>query len=130
MASGESLRRYLSTKKRIIFGEQYVFRPLFFPPFPTPLLNKFSDYISTSTYWYQYSNQPLRDSILEFASKLEYNEDLKNGGIKTDFHKNEPRLLLIAANISNSETEAFDSYDENGNTIKGRTCFGKCCNTT
>jgi predicted acylesterase/phospholipase RssA len=106
IASGESFRRYLSTKKRIVFGEPYVFSPLFFPPFPTPLPNKFLDYFSPSAHWYQYSNQPLKNSILEFASKLEF------GGIKTDFkNKNEPRLLLIAADINTSETQAFDSYN-------------------
>jgi NTE family protein len=67
--SGESLRRYYSTKKRIVFGEPHVFSPLFLPPFPTPLLNKFFDYFP-SAWWYQYSNQPLKEFILEFASKL------------------------------------------------------------
>ena len=43
-ASGESLRRYYSTKKRIVNGEPDVFTPLFHPPFPTLLFNKFFDY--------------------------------------------------------------------------------------
>ena len=69
--SGESLRRYYSTKKRIVFGEPHVFSPLFFSPFPTPLFNKFFDYFP-STWWYQYSNQPLKEFILEFAPKLQF----------------------------------------------------------
>ena len=68
--SGESLRRYYSTKKRIVNGEPYVFSPLFYPPFPTPLFNKFFDY-SPSAWWYQYSNQPLKEDLLDFAPKLE-----------------------------------------------------------
>ena len=39
--SGESLLRYYSTKKRIVIGEPYVFEPLFYPPFPTIIFNKF-----------------------------------------------------------------------------------------
>ena len=69
--SGESLRRYYSTKKRIVFGEPHVFGPLFFPPFPTPLFNKFFDYFP-SAWWYQYSSQPLKEFILEFASNLQF----------------------------------------------------------
>ena len=68
--SGESLRRYYSTKKMIVEGEPHVFNPLFFPPFPTLLFNKFFDY-SPSAWWYQYSNQPLKEFILGFAPKLE-----------------------------------------------------------
>ena len=66
IVSGESLRRYYSTKKRIVNGEPYVFTPLFYPPFPTLLINKFFDY-SSSAWWYQYSNQPLKEVILDFA---------------------------------------------------------------
>jgi hypothetical protein len=68
--SWESLRRYYSTKKRIVNGEPYVFSLLFYPPFPTPLFNKFFDY-SPSAWWYQYSNQPLKEDLLDFAPKLE-----------------------------------------------------------
>jgi NTE family protein len=111
--SGESLRRYYSTKKRIVFGEPHVFSPLFFSPFPTPLFNKFFDYFP-STWWYQYSNQPLKEFILEFAPKLQFYED---GGIKTDIDQSEPRLLLVAANIKTAQPETFDSYSENDITI-------------
>ena len=73
IASGESVRRYYSTKKMIVQGEPHVFNPLFIPPFPTPLFNKFFDY-SPFAWWYQYSNQPLKEFILHFAPRLE------NGG--------------------------------------------------
>jgi NTE family protein len=100
--SGESLRRYYSTKERIVSGEPHVFSPLFFPPFPTPLFNKFFDY-SSSAGWYQYSNQPLKEFILNFAPKLEYDYYCKEGGITTDIGLNEPRCLLVAANIENAK---------------------------
>jgi NTE family protein len=103
LPSGEAFRRYLSTRRSLAFGEQYVFSPLFFPPFPTPLFNKFFDYTPLAS-WHQYSNNPLRSSIEKFAKKL------SNGQIiKTE--KNEPRLLLVSVNIENAATTTFDSYD-------------------
>lgn len=115
--SGESLRRYYSTKKRIVSGEHHVFNPLFFPPFPTPLFNKFFDY-SPSAWWYQYSNQPLKEFILDFAPKLKYDDYYNEGGITTDIRFNEPRFLLVAANIENAKPVTFDSYDKSGITIE------------
>ena len=115
-ASGESLRRYYSTKKRIVNGEPDVFTPLFHPPFPTLLFNKFFDY-SPSAWWYQYSNQPLKEVILKSASKLKYDYHHKDGGIRTNIDKNEPRFLLVAANIKTAKPETFDSYDTTNITI-------------
>jgi predicted acylesterase/phospholipase RssA len=117
IVSGESLRRYYSTKKRIVNGEPYVFTPLFYPPFPTLPFNKFFDFSPLSAWWYQYSNQPLKEIILDFAPKLEEYEDNDNnkekrGGIRTSIEKNEPRFLLIAANIKTAKPETFDSYDD------------------
>jgi len=116
IVSGESLRRYYSTKKMIVEGERHVFNPLFFPPFPTPLFNKFFDY-SPSAWWYQYSNKPLKEFILDLAPRLEDDGYHKGKGITTDIHKNEPRLLLIATNIKKAEPEAFDSYHRSDITI-------------
>jgi NTE family protein len=113
--SGESLRRYYSTKKRIVFGEPHVFSPLFFPPFPTPLFNKFFDYFP-SAWWYQYGSQPLKEFILEFAPILQF-DHYEGGGIKTDIDHREPRLLLVAANIKTAQPETFDSYGKNDITI-------------
>jgi NTE family protein len=115
--SGESLRRYYSTKKRIVFGEPRVFDPLFFPPLPTPLFNKFFDY-SSSAWWYQYSSQPLKKFILDFAPRLKNNDySKKKGGIRTNIEYSEPRFLLVAANIKNAKPVTFDSYDKKGITI-------------
>src|SRR5215218_321970 len=117
LVSGESLRRYYSTKKRIVKGEPYVFDPLFIPPFPTLWFNKFFDFSPNSAWWYQYSNLPLKESILDFAPKLEYDDYYKKGGIKTSVEYNEPRVLLVAANIQTAKPETFDSYDEKGVSI-------------
>ena len=107
LPSGEAFRRYLSTRRSLAFGEQYVFSPQFLFPFATPIFNKFFDYTPLAS-WHQYSNNPLRSSIEKFAGKL------RNGQIiKTDFNQNEPRLLLVSVDIKNAETKTFDSYDKN-----------------
>ena len=114
IASGESVRRYYSTKKMIVQGESHVFNPLFNPPFPTPLFNKFFDY-SPSAWWYQYSSQPLKEFILDFAPILENGGFHKEGDVRTnekekEEKEKEPRFLLVAANIETAEPETFDSY--------------------
>ena len=114
IASGESVRRYYSTKKMIVQGESHVFNPLFNPPFPTPLFNKFFDY-SPSAWWYQYSSQPLKEFILHFAPILENGGFHKEGDVRTnkkekEEKEKEPRFLLVAANIETAEPETFDSY--------------------
>jgi NTE family protein len=113
--SGESMRRYQFTRTSITFGEPYIFHPLFIPPFPTPIYNKFFDYIYPTTKWYQYSNQPLARSIISFADKLVYDKTSRKGGIKTYYEKGEPRLLLIAADVETATTGVFDSYNYNNN---------------
>ncbi len=112
LPSGESMRRYLFTRMSITFGEPYVFSPLFIPPLPTPLYNKFFDYVYPTAHWYQYSNQPLAKSVISFANKLIYNKTTKEGGIRTYYEKGEPRLLLIAAEIETAKTAVFDSYND------------------
>jgi len=116
IATGESFRRYYSTKNRILYGEPSVFYPLFFPPLATPLFNKFFDYFFPSAFWYQYSNKPLKDSILEDAKKIiEYNLEIDderqkdNSEIDKEREK-DPRLLLIAVDIKDAKTKTFDSY--------------------
>ena len=112
LPSGESMRRYFSTRMSIAFGEPYVFHPLFISPFSTPLYNKFFDYVYPTARWYQYSNQPLANSVISFANKLIYNKTTKEGGIRTYYEKGEPRLLLVAAEIETGKTAVFDSYND------------------
>jgi len=76
IASGESARRYFSTKEFILKGVPNVFVP------KAPLLdNRFLDPSNT---WYIYDNRPLKESLEKFA-KFPISTSLENG---------EPRLLL------------------------------------
>jgi hypothetical protein len=90
-------------------GEKQIFRPEFIYPFPTPIWNKFFDFISPTASWFQYSNLPLRNSISGSVSML---KDDDRNGINTQYSKNEPRLLLVAVDISAGDTRTFDSYNE------------------
>jgi predicted acylesterase/phospholipase RssA len=59
---------------------------------------------------------------LDFAPKLEeYNRYHKEKegirGIRTSIEQNEPRFLLVAANVQTAKPETFDSYDTNNITI-------------
>ena len=110
LPSEESFRKYYHTQMALASGEKHIFRPEFIYPFPTPVWNKFFDYISPTALWFQYSNLPLRNSIADSASMLNDNE---TNGIKTQYSEKEPRLLLIAVDIREGETRTFDSYNEN-----------------
>ncbi|MFZ0649242.1 MAG: patatin-like phospholipase family protein, partial [Nitrososphaeraceae archaeon] len=81
IASGESARRYFSTKEFILKGVPNVFLP------KTPLLdNRFFDPSNT---WYIYDNRPLKESLEKFAKFP----------ISTNFENDEPRLLLVAVDV-------------------------------
>jgi NTE family protein len=110
LPSEESFRKYYHTQMALASGEKQIFRPEFIYPFPTPLWNKFFDYISPTAMWFQYSNLPLRNSITNSASML---KDNGRNGIETQYSEKEPRLLLVAVDIGTGETRTFDSYNEN-----------------
>jgi NTE family protein len=110
LPSEESFRKYYHTQMALASGEKQIFRPEFIYPFPTPLWNKFFDYISPTAMWFQYSNLPLRNSIADSVSML---KDNGRSGIETQYSEKEPRLLLVAVDISTGETRTFDSYNEN-----------------
>lgn len=112
LPSEESFRNYYHTQNALAYGEKYIFRPLFLYPFSTPGSNKFFDYISPTAKWFQYTNLPLRNSILKSANLLK--DDNNNGkGIRTVYEEKEPRLLLIAVDIREAKSRTFDSYNEN-----------------
>ena len=94
IASGESARRYFSTKEFIVKGVPNVFVP------KTPLMdNRFFDPLNT---WYIYDNTPLKESLEKFAKFP----------ISTNFEKGEPRLLLVAADVQEGSPVIFDSYEK------------------
>ena len=108
IASGESARRYFTSKEFILKGVPNVFVP------KTPLLdNRFFDPSNT---WYIYDNKPLKESLEKFAKFP----------ISTGFENNEPRLLLVAVDVQEATPVVFDSYEKEDGTRKseyGR--FGK-----
>jgi NTE family protein len=94
VASGESARRYFSTKEFILKGVPNVFVP------KMPLLdNKFLDPSNT---WYIYDNRPLKESLEKFAKFP----------ISTSFENDEPRLLLVAVDVQELIPVVFDSYEK------------------
>ncbi|MGB8024679.1 MAG: patatin-like phospholipase family protein [Nitrososphaeraceae archaeon] len=100
IASGESARRYISTKEFIWKGVPNVFVP------KTPLLdNRFFDPSNT---WYIYDNKPLKESLEKFAKFP----------ISTSFENGEPRLLLVAVDVQEATPVVFDSYEKEDGTRK------------
>ena len=112
IASGESARRYFSTKEFVLKGVPKVFVP------KMPLLdNRFFDPSNT---WYNYDNRPLKESLEKFAKFP----------ISTSFENDEPRLLLVAVDVQDLTPVVFDSYEKEDGTRKseygryGRVKFG------
>ena len=100
IASGESARRYISTKEFLLKGVPNVFVP------KTPLLDsRFFDPLNT---WYIYDNKPLKESLEKFAKFP----------ISTSFEKGEPRLLLVAVDVQEAIPVVFDSYEKDDGTRK------------
>ena len=86
IASGESARRYFSTKEFIFNGVPKVFVP------KRPVVdNRFFDPLNT---WYIYDNKPLKESLEKFAKFP----------ISTSFENGEPKVLLVAADIQEATT--------------------------
>ena len=100
IASGESARRYYSTKEFILKGVPNVFTPKI-----PKLDNRFFDPSNT---WYVYDNEPLKQSLEKFAKFP----------ISTSFENNEPRLLLVAVDIQEGVPVVFDSYEKEDGTRK------------
>jgi hypothetical protein len=112
IASGESARRYFSTKEFILKGVPNVFVP------KMPLLDH--RFFDPSNTWYIYDNRPLKESLEKFAKFP----------ISTSFENNEPRLLLVAVDVQELTPVVFDSYEKEDGTRKseygryGRMKFG------
>ena len=100
VASGESARRYFSTKEFILKGVPKVFVP------KTPVFdNRFFDPSNT---WYIYDNRPLKESLEKFAKFP----------ISTSYENEEPRLLLVAVDVQDLTPVVFDSYEKEDGTRK------------
>jgi predicted acylesterase/phospholipase RssA len=100
VATGESARRYYSTKRFILQGV-----PNVFSPYKTLEDRRFFDPSNT---WYLYSNEPLKKSLEKFAKFP----------IATNYQEKEPRLLLVAVDVLEGATVVFDSYEKPDGTRK------------
>ena len=100
VATGETARRYYSSKEFAITGAPRVFSP------PRPELdNKFFDPLNA---WYRYDNQPLKKSLEKFTKFP----------IATSREANQPRLLLVTVDVMESLPVVFDSYAKEDGTRK------------
>jgi NTE family protein len=100
VATGESARRYYSTKRFMFEGVPKVFSH------PKALGDKrFFDPVNT---WYLFSNEPLKKSLEKFAKFP----------IATSYEENEPRLLLVSIDVQDGTAVVFDSYEKEDGTRK------------
>lgn len=93
IATGEAARRYYSAKQFAISGVPHAFSPLT----PTPD-NRFFDFMNNT--WYRFSNKPLRESLERFA----------RFPIASSHEDNQPRLILVTADVAKGIPVTFDSY--------------------
>ena len=100
VASGESARRYFSTKQFIFNGVPKVFVP------KRPISD--DRFFDPSNTWYTYDNKPLKDSLEKFAKFP----------ISTSYERGEPRLLLVAVDVQEGSPVIFDSYEKEDGTRK------------
>jgi predicted acylesterase/phospholipase RssA len=121
LASGESARRYYSTKQFLCSGVPHVYLPQFSTPCqpfngPPRADYKFLDNFSVpvNNTWYIYTNQPLKESLARFAKFP----------IATSFDRKQPRLLLVSVDVQEGAVVTFDSYPKNENGIIRKSWYG------
>ncbi|MGI0056712.1 MAG: patatin-like phospholipase family protein [Nitrosarchaeum sp.] len=100
VATGETARRYYSSKEFAITGAPRVFSPPH-----RELDNRFFDPFNA---WYRYDNKPLKESLEKFAKFP----------IATSREDNQPRLLLVTVDTMESLPVVFDSYAKEDGTRK------------
>jgi NTE family protein len=98
-ASEEATRRYRSWNLFAFapFGTPNVLSPAIFQPDLA--------YFNPLNFLIRYSNTPLVETIRKYW-------DFDNNPIKTEYDKDEPRLLFVAVDIMDSTTATFDSYQK------------------
>jgi len=111
-ASSEAARRYFSVPEFLLFGARNVFLPLAYgiESFPSLIAIPKLDYkfynnspFVPNNIWYRYSNEPLKDIL-----KTKY----IISPIATS--EGDPRLLVMAIDVQEGKTVAFDSYPDTG----------------
>jgi NTE family protein len=98
VATGETARRYYSSKEFAITGAPHVFSP----PHAEPD-KRFFDPLNS---WYRYDNRPLKQSLEKFAKFP----------IATSREDNQPRLLLVTVDVMESLPVVFDSHAKESGT--------------
>ncbi|HEU4823675.1 MAG TPA: patatin-like phospholipase family protein, partial [Nitrososphaeraceae archaeon] len=99
VATGEAARRYYSAKQFAMTGVPHVFSPL--TPAPD---SRFFDFMNNT--WYRFSNTPLKESLERFAKFP----------IASSQEDNQPRLLLVTADVADGIPVTFDSYPKEDGT--------------
>jgi NTE family protein len=111
-ASREAARRYFSIPELLLFGAHNVFSPLAFgidnliSPIALPKMDyKFysNSSLGPNNLWFRYTNEPLKQIL-----KTRYIPS----PISTNDTDGDPRLLVIAVDVQQGETVAFDSYPD------------------
>lgn len=124
-ASTETARRYYSIPQLLLSGAHNVFSPLAFgiDNLPSPIALPKMDYkfynnspFGPNNLWFRYTNEPLKQIL-----KMKY----ITSPISTNDKENDPRLLVIAVDVQQGETVAFDSYPDKRSTTC-RICRKPC----
>jgi NTE family protein len=111
-ASDEAARRYFSIPQLLLRGAQNVFSPLAFgiDNIPSPIALPKMDYkfysnsaLGPNNLWFRYTNEPLKRIL-----KTKYIPS----SISTNDKDGDPRLLVIAVDVQQGNTVAFDSYPD------------------
>ncbi|MGA8912789.1 MAG: patatin-like phospholipase family protein, partial [Nitrososphaeraceae archaeon] len=98
--SEEAARKYYSVKEYYKHGTPNVCTP----PFLTGLDTKFGDQVDNL--WFHHTSEPLEKTIIKY-SQDEGNKKMK---IATSWEKKQPRLLIVAVDVTEGRTMTFDSY--------------------
>ena len=99
-ATGETARRYYSSKEFAFMGVPNVFSP--------PHTEPDKKFFDPANAWYRYDNQPLKRSLERFAKFP----------IATRHEDNQPRLILTAVDVAAGLPVVFDSYAKEDGTRK------------
>jgi NTE family protein len=111
-ASDEAARRYFSIPQLLLRGAHNVFSPLAFgiDNIPSPVALPKMDYkfysnsaLGPNNLWFRYTNEPLKQIL-----KTKYIPS----SISTNDKDGDPRLLVIAVDVQQGNTVAFDSYPD------------------
>jgi NTE family protein len=111
-ASDEAARRYFSIPELLLLGAHNVFSPLAFgiDNIPSPIALPKMDYkfysnsaLGPNNLWFRYTNEPLKRIL-----KTKYIPS----SISTNDKDGDPRLLVIAVDVQQGNTVAFDSYPD------------------